>query len=79
MIAFLDGNSKIGLRQAAVQVPYYHQQPSVFELHAKTAEEIDPEKFNFRNFRSSVTLTLDRVKVTLVHMCGRGLPTHQIR
>jgi len=26
-----------------------------------------------------VTLTLDRVEVTLVRICGRGLPTHQIR
>ena len=52
-----------------------------FELHAKVAEEIDVEKCNFRNFGSSVTLTLtlDRVEVTLVRICGRGLPTHQIR
>jgi len=52
-----------------------------FELRAKTAEEIDLEKCTFRNFRSSVTLTLtlDRVEVTLVRICGRGLPTHQIR
>jgi len=26
-----------------------------------------------------LTLTLDRVEVTLVRICGRGLPTHQIR
>jgi len=34
------------------------------------AEEIDIEKCNFRNFRSSVisTLTLDRVKVILVYI-----------
>ena len=50
-----------------------------FELHAEMAEEIDVEKCTFRNFGSSVTLTLDRVEVTLVHICGRGLPTHQIR
>jgi len=52
-----------------------------FELHSKTPEEIDLEKCNFRNFRSSVTLTLtlDRVEVTLVRIRGRGLPTHQIR
>jgi len=25
-----------------------------------------------------LTLTLDRVEVTLVRICGRGLPTHQI-
>jgi len=29
VIAFLDGNSIIGLRQAVVQVPYYGHQPSV--------------------------------------------------
>ena len=52
-----------------------------FELHAKTAEEIDLEKCNFRNFGRSVTLTLtlDRVEVTLVRICGGGLPTHEIR
>ena len=45
------------------------------------AEEIDLEKCTFRNFGSSVTLTLtlDRVEVKLVRICGRGLPTHQIR
>ena len=41
------------------------------------AEEIDLEKCTFRNFGSSVTL--DRVEVTLVRICGRGLTTHQIR
>jgi len=52
-----------------------------FELHAKTAEEIDLEKCNFRNFGRTVTLTLilDRVEVTLVRICGGGLPTHQIK
>jgi len=52
-----------------------------FELHAKPAEEIDLEKCTFRNFGSSMTLTLtlDRVEVTLVRTSGRGLPTHQIR
>ena len=52
-----------------------------FELDAEIAEEIDLEKCTFRNFGSSVTLTLilDRVEVTLVRICGRGLPTHQIR
>ena len=45
------------------------------------AEEIDLEKCTFRNFGSSVTLTLtlDRVEVILVRIRGRGLPTHQIR
>ena len=52
-----------------------------FELHAEMAEEIDLEKCIFRNFGSSVTLTLtlDRVEVTLVRICGRGIPTHEIR
>ena len=52
-----------------------------FELHAKTAEEIDLEKCNFCNFGRSVTLilTLDRVEVTLVRISGPGLLTHQIR
>jgi len=44
-------------------------------------EEIDLEKCDFWNFRSSVTLilTLDPVKVILVRISGRGLPTNQIR
>ena len=50
-----------------------------FELHAEMAEEIDVEKCTFRNFGSSLTLTLDRVEVTLVCICGRGPPTHEIR
>ena len=52
-----------------------------FELHAEMAEEIDLEKCTFRNFGSSVTLTLtlDRVEVTVVCICGQGLPTHEIR
>jgi len=52
-----------------------------FELHAKTAEEIDLEKCTFRNFGSSVslTLTLDRVEVTQVRISGWGLPTYKIR
>ena len=35
MIAFLDGNSKIGLRQAVVQVPDYHRQPSLLSSTQK--------------------------------------------
>jgi len=52
-----------------------------FELHAEMEEEIDLEKCTFRNFGSflTLTLTLDRVEVTLVRIRGRGLPTHQIR
>jgi len=43
------------------------------------AEEIDLENCNFRNFRSSVTLTSDRVNVILLRISGRGLSTYQIR
>jgi len=35
VIAFLDGNSKIGLRHAIVQVPYYGHQPSVLSSTPK--------------------------------------------
>ena len=35
VIAFLYGNSKIGLRQAVVQVPYYGHQPSVLSSTPK--------------------------------------------
>ena len=47
MIAFRKGNSKIWLRHAVFQVAYYYH--ISFELHAKTAEEIDLEKCNFAN------------------------------
>ena len=45
-----------------------------FKLHAEMAEEIDLEKCTFRNFGSSVTLTvtLDRVEVTLVRIWTDG-------
>jgi len=41
-----------------------------FELYARMAEEIDLEKCSFRNFTSSVTLTLtlDRVEIILVEV-----------
>jgi len=35
MVAFLDGNSKIGLRQAVVQLPYYGHQLSVLSSTSK--------------------------------------------
>ena len=35
VIAFLDGNSKIGLRQAVVQLPYYGHQLSVLSSTSK--------------------------------------------
>ena len=45
------------------------------------AEEIDLEKCNFRNFKSSttLTLTLDRVEMILMRISGRDLPIHQVR
>jgi len=46
-------------------------------------EEIDLEKCNFRNFKSSMTLTLtltlDRVEMILMRISGRDLPIHQVR
>jgi len=48
VIAFLGGNSKIGLRQAVDQVPYYDYQPSVLtELRAKVAEEMAVEMCSY--------------------------------
>jgi len=35
VIAFPEGNSKIGLRQTVVQVPYYHRQPSLLSSTRK--------------------------------------------
>ena len=79
VIAFLEGNSKIGLWQAVG--PILSPSTISFELHAKMAEEIDLEKCNFHNFGSSetLTLTLGWVRVTLVRISGWGLPTHRIR
>ena len=81
VIAFLEGNLKNRSPTSCSSGPILSLSTITFELHAKTAEEIDLEKYNFRNFRSSVTLTvtLDRVEVTLVRIRGWGLPTHQIR
>ena len=45
-----------------------------FELHAKTAEEIDLDQCNFRKFKSPVTLTLDRIKVISAYTIHAGLP-----
>jgi len=41
-------------------------------------EEIDLEKCNFRNFRSPMTLTLDRVIWILSSISNRRLSTYQI-
>jgi len=77
MIAFLEGNLKIGLRKAVD--PILSSQTISIELSIKMAKEIDPEECNVQNFRSPVTLTFHRVKVTLVRISSRGLPMHQIR
>jgi len=74
VIAFLEGNSKIGPQIGCIPCPILLPPTISFELHTKTAEEKDIEKCNFRNFGSFVTLTLDRVEVTLVCICGRGIP-----
>jgi len=46
-----------------------------FELHAKIAEEIDLEKCDFRNLRSSVTLTLRWIG-SRSHWCTYPVETH---
>jgi len=80
MVAFLEGNSKSGFARL------YTRSHSIMINHQLWAPHRNGgggrhRKVQFVEIRSSVTwtLTLDRVKVTLVHMSGRGLPTHQIR
>jgi len=66
VIAFLQGNSKIGLRQAVDQVPYYHHPPSVLSSTQKWWRRQTQKcalMGNCRKFRSPVTLTLDQIKV----------------
>ena len=94
---FLEGNSKSGLREAVDQAPYCQYQRSVVSSTRKWRRRYTWKctfMCNCPKFKWSVTLTLDRVKVTatytvyvglpagpttLVRICGRGLPTHQIR
>ena len=47
-----------------------------FELHAKMAEEIDVEKCTFRNFGSSVTLTLTLEIRSRSHWCAYVVYPH---
>jgi len=48
VIAFLGGNSKIGLRQAVEQVPYYDHQPSILSFARKWRRiEIDLEMCSY--------------------------------
>jgi len=46
VIALLEGNSKIGLRQAVDQVPYYYHQPSVLSS-MQNGREDRPRKLQF--------------------------------
>jgi len=63
VIGFLEGNSKIGLRQAVDQVSIYLEKCHFWNLRSSV----------------TLTFTLDRVEAILVRISGRGLPTHQIR
>jgi len=83
VIAFLDGNSKIGLQQAVDHVPDYHQQPSVLSSTRMwwRRYEIDLEMCSYGQFSEvqmlrdlELTLTLDRVKVTSTYTVCVGLP-----
>jgi len=56
VIAFLGGNSKIGLRQAVVQVPYYDHRPSVL---SSTQNRRRPRKVHFSQLRELRDLDLD--------------------
>ena len=78
MIAFLKGNSKIGLQQVG---SIKSSSTISFELHDKMAEEIDLENCNFRDSRSPVTLTLtlNRVEVKLIGISGRGTDLQSTR
>jgi len=58
VIAFLEGNSKIGLRQAVVQVPYYHKQPSVLSCTQNGGED-RARKVQFSKLRKLRDLDLD--------------------
>jgi len=77
VIAFVEGNSNIGLRWAVVQVIINHE----FWAPGQKGGGDRPRKVQFCKFWRSVTLTLtvDGVEVTLVRICGGGLPTHHIR
>jgi len=61
VIAFLEGNSKIRLWQAVIQVPYYHHQPSVLSSHWYAYPvEIYPHTKLDRNCRNFVYIRKDR-------------------
>jgi len=59
--AFLEGNSKIGLRQAVDQVPCYHQRPSVLSSTQKRRRRYwdRPTKVQFSQLRKLRDLDVD--------------------
>jgi len=76
VIAFLEGNSKIGLRHAVDQVPYYQRQPSLLSSTLKWRRRQTWKcavMSNCRKFKCSVTLTLDGVTVTSTYTVHVGL------
>ena len=83
VIHFLEGNSKIGDREAVDQVPYCQYQLSVLSSTQKWRGRYTWSTFigNCRKFKWSVTLTLtlDRVKVASTYTVHVGLPAAQPR
>ena len=76
VIPFLEGKSKIGLREAVDQVPYCQYKPSVLSSTRKCRRRYTWKctfMGNCQKFKWSVTLTLtlDRVKVTSTHSICR--------
>jgi len=79
VIPFLEGNSKIGLREAVDQVPYCQYQPSVLSSTRKWRTRYTWKctfMGNCRKFKCSMTLTvtLDQVKVMSTYTVRVGLP-----
>jgi len=79
VIPFLEGNSKISLREAVDQFPYCQYKPPVLSSTRKCRRTYTWKctfMGNCRKFKWSVTLTLtlDRVKVTSTHTVRIGLP-----
>jgi len=79
VIAFPEGNSKIGLRQAIVQVPYYHRQPSLLSWAPRKNGGGDrPRKVHFSQLLKLRDLDLDLRSGrghTDVHMWSRSTHT----
>ena len=77
VIPFLEGNSKIGLREAVDQVLYCQYQPSVLSSTRKWRRRYTWKctfMGNCRKFKWSVTLTVDRVKVIPTYTVHVVLP-----